>query len=299
MAIAMEKHICHRVFLPALENGLDAHLLIELLVLGTHAAGGGVQHDIHFPDQLFKCARDRNVLGGKRGGICSVYQIEIILDAVDSNKDGIYGVRADEPFRMSFSELAQKAKAAGIEVYEKFFYEAPETHPYHACSDNFDNKMVENRLHFSYCFCAQVVVVEVDELTGQVKVLRVYAANDVGRAVNPALVEGQIEGGVAMGIGMALQENFVQKDGVVITKDLASLHVPKFTDIPLDIQPIMVEEGHPYGPFGAKGMGELPLNATAPAILNAVYNAVGVRINRLPISRENLAAEIRKKQETV
>ena len=152
---------------------------------------------------------------------------------------------------------------------------------------------MENRLHFAYCFCAQAVVVEIDKKTGDVKVLRVYAANDVGKAVNPALVEGQIEGGVAMGIGMALSENYIQKDGIPITTTLGSLHLPKSTDVPVDIQTIMVEEGHPYGPFGAKGMGELPLNATAPAILNAVRRATGVRIHKLPIDAKALADAIR------
>ena len=82
----------------------------------------------------------------------------------------------------------------------------------------------------------------------------------------------------------------------MVTKDLASLRVPHSTDVPMHIEPVMVEEGHPYGPFGAKGMGELPLNATAQAILNAVYNAVGVRINRLPVDRKKLAEEIKRKQ---
>lgn len=251
-------------------------------------------------------SRQTFVSGNACKGAASVFRQNLLRTAsaltgvseglLDLDKDGIHHVKGDPSVSMTFRELAEKAEKAGMEVYEKFFYEAPQTHPYHACSDNFDNKMVENRLHFAYCFCAQCVVVEVDELTGAVEVLRVYAANDVGRAVNPALVEGQIEGGVAMGIGMALSERFVQKDGVVVTKDLASLRVPRSTDIPMHIEPVMIEEGHPYGPFGAKGMGELPLNATAPAILNAVYNAVGVRINRLPIDRQKLAEEIRKKQ---
>lgn len=210
------------------------------------------------------------------------------------NDEGIYHI-TDASCRISFADLAKAAKAAGVTIHEKYHYNAPQTHPYHDCSDNFDNKMVENRLHFSYCFSAQAVVVEVDELTGKVKVLRVYAANDVGKAVNPALVEGQIEGGVAMGLGMALSENFIQKDAQVVTKDLASLKLPKTVDMPETLECLVIEEGHPYGPFGAKGMGELPLNATAPAILNAIYNAVGVRINKLPINSAELARKIQEK----
>lgn len=251
-------------------------------------------------------SRQTFVSGNACKGVASVFRLNLLKTAsqitgisdglLEVNETGIVSANGKNSFHMSFAELAQKAERAGIEVYEKFFYEAPETHPYHACSDNFSNKMVEHRLHFSYCFCAQAAVVEVDELTGDVKVLRIYAANDVGRAVNPALVEGQIEGGVAMGIGMALKENFVQKDGIVVTKDIRSLNLPHSTDVPLELYPIYVEEHHPYGPFGAKGMGELPLNATAPAILNAVYNAVGVRINKLPIQPKELAQKIAEKK---
>lgn len=210
---------------------------------------------------------------------------------VDLDSQGVCAV-ADRSRRYSFAQLAAAAGARGKTIHEKHFYEAPQTHPYHACSDNFDNEMVRHRLHFSYCFSAQVVVVEVDEETGKVQVLRVYAANDVGRAVNPALVQGQIEGGVAMGLGMALSERFEQKDGYVLSRDLDSLHLPRTVDMPEKIEAIAIEEGHPYGPFGAKGMGELPLNATAPAILNAIYNAVGVRINKLPVDPAELARRI-------
>ena len=122
------------------------------------------------------------------------------------------------------------------------------------------------------------------------------AVCDVGTALNPLLLSGQIEGAIAMGIGMALQERYIQKDGITITKDLESLHVPKATDVPYEIHAIPVEEIHPYGPYGAKGMGELPLNPTAPAILNAVYNAVGVRIHKLPVDCRTIAEAIKARQ---
>ncbi len=248
-------------------------------------------------------SRQTFVSGNASKSVASVFRLKLMAAAAELfgvnekklnvDEDGVYGVGDQKDVRISFAELGAKAAEKNYDIYEKFFYEAPQTHPYHACSDNFDNKMVENRLHFAYCFSAQAVVVEVDEETGDVKVLRVYAANDVGKAVNPKLVEGQIEGGVAMGIGMALQENFVQKDGVVVTKDLESLHLPTSQDVPMDLYPLIVEENHPYGPFGAKGMGELPLNPTAPAILNAIYNAVGVRIHKLPVDKAALLNAIK------
>ena len=262
-----------------------------------------IDSDYTMDSGITTASRQTFVSGNACKGVGATFRLKMLEVAsnitgisaglLDLDKDGIFGIGEHTTFRMSFRELAEKAEEAKLEVYEKFFYEAPQTHPYHACSDNFDNKMVENRLHFAYCFCAQAVVVEIDKKTGDVKVLRVYAANDVGKAVNPALVEGQIEGGVAMGIGMALSENYIQKDGIPITTTLGSLHLPKSTDVPVDIQTIMVEEGHPYGPFGAKGMGELPLNATAPAILNAVRRATGVRIHKLPIDAKALAEAIR------
>ena len=212
----------------------------------------------------------------------------ISVGHLDCDKEGIYDVRKGESYRIGFKELAKTANHNGDELYEKYYYIAPETRPIKECSDNPSNAIVEHRLHFSYCFGVQAVIVEVDEETGKVRVLRVYAANDVGRAINPALVEGQIEGGVAMGIGYALSEKFLMKDGYVLTKEFKDMGIPRTTDVPTDIRTVIVEDNHPFGPYGAKGMGELPLNATAPAILNAIHNAVGVRLNTLPVRPDTL-----------
>jgi len=221
---------------------------------------------------------------------------QIPVDYLDCDNDGIYDVRKGQSFRMSFKELAKTAKQNSRDIYEKYYYVAPQTSPLKECSDNLSNDVVGHRLHFSYCFGVQAVIIEVDEETGEVKVLRVYAANDAGRAINPALVEGQIEGGVAMGIGYALSENFEMKDGYVLSKQFRDLGLPKSVDVPTDIRTFIVEENHPYGPFGAKGMGELPLNATAPAILNAIYNAVGVRVKSLPVKPEDLLKLMKEKK---
>ena len=265
-----------------------------------------VDSDYSMDSGITTASRQTFISGNACKGVASAFRVKLLKAAseisgisdglLELDDDGIHGIGEQSAFHMNFAELAKGAREKGIGLYEKFFYEAPATHPYHECSDNFDNKIEEYRLHFSYCFAVQAAVVEVDELTGEVKVLRVYAANDAGRVVNPALLEGQIEGGVAMGIGMALQERYIQKDGITITKDLESLHVPKATDVPYEIYAIPVEEIHPYGPYGAKGMGELPLNPTAPAILNAVYNAVGVRIHKLPVDCRTIAEAIKARQ---
>ena len=130
----------------------------------------------------------------------------------------------------------------------------------------------------TYGFAAQVASVEVDLELGTVAPRRIVAAHDVGAAVNPTLVEGQIEGGVAQGIGLALMEEYVPGR----TENLHDYLFPTIGDVP-EIECLLVEDPEPLGPYGAKGIGEPALIPTAPAILNAVYHAAGVRLRRLPI----------------
>jgi len=142
-----------------------------------------------------------------------------------------------------------------------------------------------SRLSF-YCYAygTQVAIVEVDERTGHVQVLAVIAANDVGKAINPGAVVGQIEGGVMMGLGYALSEEYVVQDGHNLTDSLHKCRLPGADQTP-EVISLIVEVPHPYGPLGVKGFAEAPSLATAPAILNAVYDAVGVRIRDLPATR--------------
>ena len=130
----------------------------------------------------------------------------------------------------------------------------------------------------TYGFAAQVAVVEVDLELGTVTPRRIVAAHDVGAAVNPTLVEGQIEGGIAQGIGLALMEEYVPGR----TENLHDYLFPTIGDVP-EIECLLVEDPEPLGPWGAKGIGEPALIPTAPAILNAVHHATGVRLRRLPI----------------
>ena len=147
-----------------------------------------------------------------------------------------------------------------------------------------------------WIFGAHVVEVEVDPDTGLVQVLRVAAAHDVGKAVNPRLVEGQIQGGFAQGLGYALFEEIVRDNGKVVNPTFVDYRIPTAMDVPR-ATPIIVEEHDPTGPFFAKGVGEPGLVATAPAIANAIYNATGVRIKDLPITSERLRKAIRDKRE--
>jgi carbon-monoxide dehydrogenase large subunit len=141
---------------------------------------------------------------------------------------------------------------------------------------------------------AHGVEVEVDRETGEVKTLKVYAAHDVGKAIHPANCVGQTEGGVGFGLGFALYENFMFKDGNVLNLSLLNYKLPTALEMP-EIESILVECGHRGGPFGAKGPGECTNVALPPAIGNAIYDAVGVRIKDLPITPDKILDALKRK----
>lgn len=145
----------------------------------------------------------------------------------------------------------------------------------------------------AWVFGTQVAEVEVDVKTGIVSVLRVVAAHDVGRAINPMAIEGQLEGSIAQGVGMALTERVIWESGAVLNQQLADYKLPTTLDVP-QITSILVETDDPYGPFGAKGVGEAGLVPTAAAIANAIYDAIGVRIRELPITPEKVLTAMKK-----
>ncbi|HTW59622.1 MAG TPA: molybdopterin cofactor-binding domain-containing protein [Terriglobales bacterium] len=138
-----------------------------------------------------------------------------------------------------------------------------------------------------YGFGAHMAEIEVDVELGTVRVLKVTAAHDVGRAINPTLIEGQIEGGVAQGLGMALMEEFFPGKG----ENLHDYLIPSAGDAP-EVESILIEDPASIGPFGAKGIGEQAVIPTAPAILNAIHDAVGVRIRKVPATPDRVRAAI-------
>jgi 4-hydroxybenzoyl-CoA reductase subunit alpha len=143
----------------------------------------------------------------------------------------------------------------------------------------------------AYSYCAQVAEVSVDEETGEVTVHKIWAAHDCGRALNPVSVEGQIIGSVWMGMGQALQEEMIWKDGMLMNPGLLEYRSPSATESP-DIEPIIVESIDPEGPFGAKECSEGSLAATIPAIANAIYDAVGIRLREVPFTPERVLAAL-------
>jgi 4-hydroxybenzoyl-CoA reductase subunit alpha len=149
----------------------------------------------------------------------------------------------------------------------------------------------------AYSYSAQVAEVSVDEETGEVTVHKVWAAHDCGRALNPVSVEGQIIGSVWMGMGQALTEEMVWKDGMLMNPGLLEYRSPSSIESPA-IEPIIVESVDPEGPFGAKECSEGSLAATIPAIANAIYDAVGVRLHESPFTPERVLAALRAKKNT-
>jgi CO/xanthine dehydrogenase Mo-binding subunit/aerobic-type carbon monoxide dehydrogenase small subunit (CoxS/CutS family) len=139
----------------------------------------------------------------------------------------------------------------------------------------------------TYAFAAQMATVEVDLELGTVKVLRIVAAHDVGKAINPTLVEGQIQGGIAQGLGLALMEEYLPGR----TENLHDYLIPTIGDVP-EIECLLIEDPEPLGPSGAKGVGEPGLVPTAPAILGAVHHATGVRARRVPLLPHRLSEAI-------
>jgi len=152
----------------------------------------------------------------------------------------------------------------------------------------YDRATGESDPNITYGYCAQVADVEVDLATGHVTVKRLISVNDVGRAVNPVQVEGQIEGAVAQSVGWTLLENFIQKNGRTLTPHLSNYLIPGVADVVEEIVPVILEVPDPQGPLGIRGMAEMPFIPTAPAIAAAIHNAVGVWYNELPLTPERV-----------
>ncbi|HSN74509.1 MAG TPA: xanthine dehydrogenase family protein molybdopterin-binding subunit [Anaerolineae bacterium] len=141
--------------------------------------------------------------------------------------------------------------------------------------------------NITYGYCAQAAEVEVDPDTGHVRVLRVVSVNDVGTAINPQQVEGQIEGAIAQSVGWTTHENFVQQDGRVLTDQLSTYLIPTVVDV-AQVKPVILEYPDPQGPLGARGMAEMPFIATAAAIVAAVHDATGVWFDEIPLTPERV-----------
>ena len=162
-----------------------------------------------------------------------------------------------------------------------------------------DRTTGEGDPNYCYGYAAQAVEVEVDISTGPTRVLRIISVHDVGRAINPQQVEGQIEGCLAQAVGYALTENFIARDGVVLTPHFSSYLLPTALDMPAEIYPVIMELADPHGPYGARGMSEMPLVPFAPAVAAAIHDATGAWLNDLPMTPERVLRAIDAARERV
>ncbi len=167
-------------------------------------------------------------------------------------------------------------------------YRAPKTTPYDPLTGKSDPNI-------SYGYVAQAVEVEVDVETGHVRVVRVVSANDVGKAVNPQQVQGQIEGAVVQAQGYATMENLISQEGVILNPYLSTYLIPTVLDVPEEVKSVILEYPDPRGPWGVRGMGEMPFLPMLPAIAAAIYDATGVWFNSQPFTPEKVVAALRER----
>ena len=235
-------------------------------------------------------------------GNASRYAAKTLRDAITATLAEKYDVKPEQirfengivhanGHSMTYAEIAKEMKALGQYPRALYKYEAPKTQPLGMLTE--DGK--HGDMHFAFSFGVQAAEVEVNKLTGEVRVLRVISANDVGMAVNPLGLQGQVEGGVMMGLGNAITEEFLMDNGYVVSDRLARYRMPGIMLTP-EITSIIVEHPVKAGPYGAKGVGEISSIPTTPAITNAIFNAVGVRIDKLPVDQEMIAREIWEKE---
>lgn len=194
---------------------------------------------------------------------------------------------AGNAVRGAAAAALEKWRAEERPAVAEYTYLAPKTTP-------FDPETGYGTPNFAYGYVAEAVAVEVDTETGQIRVPRVVCADDVGTAINPQQVEGQIEGGVVMGLGWATVENFIVREGRVLTDRLSTYLIPTALDVPGRVEPVIVEGPDPRGPWGARGMGEMPVIPAAPALVAAVRDATGIWFHEFPLTPERVWRGLRR-----
>jgi len=220
--------------------------------------------------------------------------LELAGDALEANPDdliiakGQIYVKGSPEKQIAIGKLLRGAhhRADGTILMTEFYYDP---------SNEMLNKEFKGNQSMAYTFGTHGVEVEVDKETGKVKILRYVSSHDVGKALNPMLLEGQIYGGAMMGIGYALTEQLVLRDGEVQNPSLRDYNMLTAGDV-VPMKSFIVETEDEHGPFGAKGIGEPGCVPSAPAIANAIYDAVGVRITDLPITPEKVLAALKEKE---
>jgi CO/xanthine dehydrogenase Mo-binding subunit len=197
---------------------------------------------------------------------------------------------AGNAVRGAASSAVEAWRAEERPAVAEYTYLAPKTTP-------FDPETGHGVPNFAYGYVAEVVEVEVDTGTGEIRVPRILCANDVGKAINPRLVEGQIEGGTVQALGWSTMENFLTEGGKALTHRLSTYLIPTALDVPETIDSIIVETPDSRGPWGARGMGEMPFIPLAPALAAAVHDATGVWFDTFPLTPERVLHGLEDAQE--
>ncbi|NCB30915.1 MAG: nicotinate dehydrogenase medium molybdopterin subunit [Clostridia bacterium] len=212
---------------------------------------------------------------------CSQEELDVRANAVVSSRN--------PEITMPFPELCALAHNNGRRFIGFAWYDNT--------TKDVDHDTNQGDAYATYIYATQVADVEVDTETGDVTVLRVGAAHDVGRAINPMMVEQQVEGAVLQGMGYGIMEEVILDKGHTLTPNFSKFLIPTAKDAPR-IKTYIVESDVGRGPFGAKGVGEGAIIPTAAAVVNAVNNAIGVRIRELPITPEKILAALEEKEKT-
>jgi xanthine dehydrogenase molybdenum-binding subunit len=237
--------------------------------------------------QIFETAAE--ILGvGPEELVARDGQIEVVADKEIGEQGDTK--TASNPSSIDLSKVVRRRhfREGGQVVIGEGWYDPP--------TKLVDKDTYKGNISATYGFGTQMAEVEVDTETGMVRVLRLACANDVGRAINPMAVEGQIEGGAQMGLGYALTEELIVKNGQVLNPDFLDYRLFTAADMPA-IETFIIETDDPEGPFGAKGVGEMGGTPTAAAIANAIYDAVGVRLTEVPMTPERVLAALDESRE--
>jgi len=248
-----------------------------------HQAGADVGQGLH------------TVMTQMAAQVLGVPEKIIEIKTSDSAKQGNSGSASASRLTFMAGNSMKGAAEAALEKWNneerpaiaEFKYLAPRTTP-------FDHDTGYSMPNFSYAYVAQAAEVEVDTETGHVRVIRIVSANDVGKAINPEQVVGQIEGAVVQAHGYAVLEDYKTKDGRVLTDQLSTYLIPTILDIPESVESVIVEVADPNGPWGARGLGELPMLPTAPAIAAAIHDATGIWIDEFPFTPERILRALGK-----
>jgi len=189
---------------------------------------------------------------------------------------------------ITYLAVIESSRKRGVELDVEGTFTAPRC--------EYDPETSQGTTYLQFTYGAVTAEVDIDTETGKIDVTRMVTVYDIGKAINPLGVEGQIEGGTIQGLGYGIMEDLVHKDGIVQNPNLADYYIPTSLDIP-EIKTVILEYPGHLGPYGAKAIGEPPIVLPAAAIINAIDNAIGVRLTELPATPDRVLSAMRRKKD--